>query len=163
MTSEPIEPEVRAEAESTGSPSEALNFLKDTSSGPWSLTSIRDGALTGATFPNGMDLTRWVRDRLGRANLYWQINTLRRDLTEKAPKAKLEDVAKLDRLHVDIDPDPDAPGTFEEQRAAILALLQDEDRLKEAGLPGLPTFIIDSGGGYWAFWDLIEPYCFGEG
>lgn len=169
MSSEQIDPSLRAEIAAvgtTGSVIEVVDFLRGiTPVGPWSLTAIRDGVLTGKTFDqrSNQDLNRWLRERLGRTNLYWQVNPLRRELTDKAPKARLEDVMSLDRLHVDIDPDHTAPGTVEEQRAAILALLQDEDRLKEAGLPGGPTIIVDSGNGYWAFWDLVEPLALGDG
>lgn len=166
-----IDPQVRAELEAvgatTGSALEASDFLRTLidRAGPWPLTAIKDGELHGITFgPRDLsDMNRWLRDRLGRWNLFWQVNTLRRDLVPNSPKAKLEDVATLNRLHVDIDISPDAPGTFEEQRATILALLKDEARLKEAGLPGGPSFIIDSGGGYWAFWNLVEPHSFGNG
>lgn len=169
MSSEQIDPSLRAEIAAvgtTGSVIEVVDFLRGiTPVGPWSLTAIRDGVLTGKTFDqrSNQDLNRWLRERLGRTNLYWQVNPLRRELTDKAPKARLEDVMSLDRLHVDIDPDHTAPGTVEEQRAAILALLQDEDRLKEAGLPGGPTIIVDSGNGYWAFWNLVEPLALGDG
>jgi hypothetical protein len=172
MSIEPIDPQVREEVEVTGSPHEAQSFLRQYSQmlGPWHLTAITDLpdgniAIVGASFDNknSGDMVKWVRERLGRANLYWQVNSLRRDLVPKAPKAALEDVAAIERLHVDIDCDPNAPGTFEDQRAAILALLQDEERLREAGLPGGPSFVIDSGGGYWAFWNLVEPFSLPSG
>jgi predicted P-loop ATPase len=136
----------------------AAQFLKDLrSSGPWTVTAINDGRLNSVTFVErgrGM-MAKWIAERNGKINLYWHINPTYGD---PGNKASLEDVSHIERLHVDIDLNPSSSLPIEDQRAAILTLLGDEARLKECGIPGVPSFIIDSGGGYWAFWDLVEPY-----
>jgi len=141
----------------TGNYSTAFDFLKAIRlHGPWTLTSIHDGTLRSETFgPRTITaMGRWVRERSGRVNLYFHINPT----YGHATKSKLEQVSHLERLHVDIDPDYNSPTHVDDQRRAILALLLDEARLQKIGLPGGPTSIVDSGGGYWAFWDLVEPY-----
>ena len=119
--------------------------------GPWHLTSIRVDrtGIAGRSFHDVEEMRSWIEARNGEENLYFQINPLRHDL--KGQKAKITDVAALAWLHVDIDPrigeDPN------EERTRILGLLSSN--LPE-GVPP-PTFIVDSGGGYWGFWRLKEP------
>ena len=144
-------------AEENNSAREALDFLKIVYPvGPWKLTGIGSNGLHAHTFTyKGIsNATRWIHEhRL--ENLYWQVNPVNERALVRA-KAAMEDVTELARLHVDIDPNC----TGEEgirQRAKILELLQDEKRLKEFGIPGLPTIVIDSGNGYWAIWELSIP------
>jgi hypothetical protein len=80
--------------------------------------------------------------------IYFAVNPLKRPMTKKAGK---EDVASAQWLWVDLDPRKGAELIPERQE--MLALLTD--RLPE-GLPE-PTWIIDSGRGYWAFWKLLTP------
>lgn len=148
-------PEAAGEGNQGGN---AAQFLKDLRlMGPWTVTSINDGRLNSVTFAERGrgTMAKWIADRNGKVNLYWHINPTYGD---PGNKASLEDVSHIERLHVDIDLDSASTLPIEEQRAAILALLSDEARLKECGIPGVPSFIIDSGGGYWAFWDLVEPF-----
>lgn len=148
-------PEAAGEGNQGGN---AAQFLKDLRiMGPWTVTSINDGRLNSVTFAERGrgTMAKWIADRNGKVNLYWHINPTYGD---PGNKASLEDVSHIERLHVDIDLNPTSGLPIEDQRAAILALLEDEARLKECGIPGVPSFIIDSGGGYWAFWDLVEPF-----
>lgn len=139
-------------------PRQAATFLRDLrGGGPWSVTSIQDGMIHTETFSGdrGYNAMRdWITARIDRLNLYWWVNPA---YGSPGTKAALEDVACLERLHVDLDPDKKSTMPEEQQRALILALIQDEARLKKIGLPGLPSFLIDSGGGYWAFWNLATP------
>lgn len=133
-------------------------------SGPWTISSIIDNPdpnadnpviIRGRTFHDRQegDLQRYLKDRNGQVNLYWQINPLTKD---PGNKAHLHVVKSVDRFHVDLDP---RKGTHdrEAERQLILQLLEDEPRLKSLGLPGGPSLIIDSGNGFWGFWDLVEP------
>ena len=143
----------------------ALDFLKIIyPQGPWTISSIIDNPdpdasnpvlIRGRTFHERQlgDLERYLKDRNGQVNLYWQINPLRCD---PGNKAHLQDVRAITRFHVDLDP---RKGTHdrEAERLLIRELLDDEPRLRDLGLPGLPTCVIDSGNGYWGFWDLAEP------
>lgn len=144
---------------------ESLDFLKYIyPEGPWTITSITENPDKEATNPviirartfyehQTNDLTRHLEERNGESNLYWQINPL---LRNPSAKALLHDVREVPRLHVDLDP---RKGTHdrEAERKLIRDLLADEARLKAHGLPGLPSLIIDSGNGYWAFWNLDHP------
>lgn len=142
-----------------GDPASALEFLRwARPEGPWVLTAIppEGGVTQTVTFdPGSADrLKAWVAERDGTLNLYWMVNPPRAVLTSKAKK---EDVDALEFLHVDLD--PAKPGKdlrtdelqawVESERKRILALLQ--------GFSPPPSAIVDSGGGYQAFWRLEEP------
>lgn len=126
----------------------AVDFLRRWAPvGPWVLTSIvPDGKTKTDTFQASETerLTRWINERQGIQNIYFQVNPARRHLTSKASKA---DVAALAWLHVDIDPDEgEAP---QATKARALAVLR--------GHSNPPTVIVDSGGGVQAFWQLAVP------
>ena len=77
-----------------------------------------------------------------------------------AKKAKATDIAALTYLHVDIDPrkwsaevEIDKAAYLDEERTRILSLFREG---RPAGIPK-PTAIVFSGGGYQAFWKLVEP------
>lgn len=69
-------------------------------------------------------------------NCYWSPNTVKGRLNKKPTKA---DIARLHYVHLDLDDPSDA------------AL----ERLRGYRLP--PTFIVFSGGGYQAFWEISDP------
>lgn len=126
-----------------------LDFLrKFQPAGPWVLTSIiPDGKITTRTFmaDQGDLLDEWIAGVNGHENIYFHVNhTGDRRLSKKATKA---DIVSSEWLHVDGDPRPGHDRDAE--RARILAAL-------EAFTPK-PSIIIDSGGGYQAFWRLAEP------
>lgn len=122
--------------------------------GPWVLTAVhpqrqsapKEELIETRTFSEETlpDMVAWLERNNGWRNIYWMVNEARGALTKKASK---EDVESLTFLHVDCDP---PKGTdLEASRAEILARLR-------AFRPE-PTAIIDSGGGYQAFWRLSEP------
>lgn len=82
-------------------------------------------------------------------NVYFSVNPPARRMTKKALRV---DIEKMAFLHVDLDPRAGEDAT--EERARLLALLTTN--LPE-GVPA-PSAIVDSGGGYWGFWRLDEPF-----
>lgn len=132
-----------------GNNEEALRFLKWLRpAGPWVVTAISPDkrGLNTKTFDAKTvdDLMGWLNHHNGVDNCYVMVNPSRGHLDKKASK---EDVEALELLHVDCDPPKGADITS--SRAEILARLQ-------AFRPA-PSAIIDSGGGYQAFWRLKEP------
>jgi hypothetical protein len=122
-----------------------VDFLRNfRPGGPWVLTSIvPDGKISTRTFMADQTnlLCEWLAGVNGHENVYFHVNaTGDRRLNKKATK---EDIVSAEWLHVDVDP---APGRDREQ---ILAALN-------AFAPA-PNIILDSGGGYQAFWRLAEP------
>jgi hypothetical protein len=125
--------------------------------GPWLLTAIpverKSGLPTNTQTFYPKDAARvdsWISDLdNGDFNFYFSVNPPNRDMDKKATRL---DIKELSFLHVDLDPrageDPD------EERKRILNLLTE-------GLPKdmpKPSAITDSGGGYWAFWRLKDPF-----
>ena len=91
----------------------------------------------------------WIAAQNKTRNVYWTVNPVLKPLAKKPARA---DIATLEYLHVDVDPDKDKP--LEEERARIARLFSEE------GWPeGAPraTLLVDSGGGYQAFWQLAQP------
>lgn len=133
---------------------EAIDFLTRIQSpgGPWAITAINPegGPTETATFTADQmeTMTAWLAARNGKVNLYFGVNPVRWPVTKKAAR---EDIAAMTWLHVDLDPEPGE--NFDAERARILSSL----RSPPGDLP-LPTLIIDSGGGYQAFWKLAEPF-----
>lgn len=129
----------------------ALEFLtRWAPEGPWVLTAIaveRKGIET-ATFYPGDNAEAWIEKYNGQRNIYFHVNPPVRDLTRKAERS---DIARVDWLHVDID--PRAGEDLDAERERALGLLTE--RLPK-GVPR-PTCIVFSGGGYQGFWRLKEP------
>ncbi len=112
--------------------------------GPWLLTAIvPDGRVDTRSFGAGDEkaLTSWLD---GERNHYFSVNRPRDGVTGKASKP---DIGYALALHVDVDPRINED--FDEERARIMARI-------EAFEPR-PSVVIDSGGGYQAFWLLREP------
>ena len=100
----------------------------------------------------------WIADRNGPEglNVYLTLNTVRRSF--KGNKPAESDITEVRTLQVDLDPRsvPDGwQGTptawVDAERARILVSLTTE---LPPGVPGPPTLVIDSGGGYWGLWLL---------
>ena len=134
-----------------GDTSAAVAFLEAWSpSGPWVLTSIiPDGKTTTATF-QGTEAGRtsvcdWINRRQGSQNIYFTVNPVMNSTCSKPTKA---DVRGMIALHVDID--PRAGENLATERNRALNLLQE--------FKPQPTVIIDSGGGYQAFWMFDRVY-----
>jgi hypothetical protein len=121
--------------------------------GPWLVVAIdpHKKGIAAATFgkPTIADLRAWLEEQgtTRRRNLYFAVNTCKR-MAKKPTKA---DVIGLDALHVDVDPRVGEDLGAERER--ILALLRDPTAL---GIPK-PSCIVDSGGGFQAFWRLKDP------
>lgn len=137
---------------------EALDYLRWLRpEGPWVLTSIppEGGVTETATFgpETEGELVSWIAKRDGRLNLYYMVNPPRGPLTSKAKK---EHVDAMEFLHVDLDPrkppkdmrDDELPAYNERERERILESLE--------GFEPRPSAVVDSGGGYQAFWRLEE-------
>jgi hypothetical protein len=124
----------------------AFTFLKSWEpNGPWCLTGIvPDGPAETATFYDFQHATRWIDARNGAKNLYFSVNRPSHDLTKKARKA---DIGHALALHVDLDPEKDKP--LEAERERIRALVE--------GMKPEPSIVIDSGGGFQAFWLFHDP------
>lgn len=117
--------------------------------GPWVLTTIAEGrAPTTRTFKpeTKQQLLPWLEASDGIENIYFQVNVCVRDHVAK--KTDKEDMAAAEWLHVDVDPSAGAD-LFDAERSNILKKLE--------GHSPKPSLIIDSGGGYQAFWRLSEP------
>ncbi|MEO1015360.1 MAG: DUF5906 domain-containing protein [Pseudomonadota bacterium] len=111
---------------------------------------VPDGRISTATFTAEQTDTmmEWVASKVGHENLYCQVNSSGdKSLTRKASKS---DIVAAEFLHVDLD----APGgvSADELPGARTKLLE---KLREFG--PAPSAILDSGGGYQAFWRLSEP------
>lgn len=125
----------------------AIEFLqKFRPNGPWTLHSIKPegGAPTTATFTDVEAMRDWIHARNGKENLYFSVNPTKTEMAKKSTKA---DVSVMAALHVDCD--PRSGEDFERERQRILRALQAS--------VFKPTVIIDSGGGYQAFWKLRQP------
>jgi len=140
-----------------------LEFLTGWSEdGPWWATSIpREGGRTETvTFTNLGDFTEWKAKWSGKKNLYFSVNDLSPNTSEKASK---DEVTRVRGLHVDVDPRPIEGGPDgrmpeelaahnQAERARIRAMADDWERdCKKLPFPR-PTAVIDSGGGYQFFW-----------
>ena len=132
----------------------SIDFLKKVyPEGPWLLLAIpqnRQGKLVSGYFKPATEAPCrvWLAAYAHTHNIYWSVNE---PLFEEAKKAGNKDIKAVHYFHVDVD--PRAGEDLQSERARILADLQTPKK----GVPGLPSFVIDSGGGYQAFWKLDQP------
>ena len=131
---------------------QSVAFLKKwLPTGPWVLTAIgldRTGIETRTFRPaEEQELRKWLEQQGSHRNVYFSVNPPTRDLTKKAERT---DILELAWLHVDIDPRAGEDVAAEQARA--LSLLTNPP----GGVPK-PTVIVFSGGGYQGFWRLREP------
>lgn len=130
---------------------EAGEFLsKWRPDGPWILTAISldKQSIITKTFDDLALVDNFVSEHEGIRNIYFTVN---RTISSVNKKPMKEVMLAGDWLHVDIDPKEGAD--IGKERGRILSLLMGE--LPE-GIPE-PTVVIDSGGGYQAFWKLKTP------
>lgn len=130
----------------------AVEFLKLVyPDGPWVLTAIRTDrkAIETRTFYPAQEelLLAWLKGYNGDRNIYWSVNPPLRDLSKKAER---EDIKEVAYLHVDIDPRAGEDLAAERERCAALFA----EKLP-TGVPA-PTAVIFSGGGYQGFWRLEQ-------
>lgn len=131
--------------------------------GPWLLTAIpverseESPSPPTRTFYPGDDVAEWMQQYYGGDyNFYFSVNRPWSDMSKKAARL---DIKEMCFLHVDLDPrvpDPDADKAQHniDEKHRIEQLLTD--KLPE-GIP-MPSALVDSGGGYWGFWRLREPF-----
>ena len=121
--------------------------------GPWILVSIAPDKANGAaiqtrTFDDASQAQAWAQVQNQTNNLYFHVNRTSGPL---AVKAKKEDIAAVEYLHVDVD--CRIGEDFEHERERIKALLTSN---LPKDIPA-PSLVIDSGGGFWGMWRLVEP------
>jgi hypothetical protein len=126
----------------------AVNFLSQFFDGEIIVVTsiIPDGRTYTKSFgaDDKKELIHFIDSLQGKRNIYFQVNPVKEQVSKKTSK---DDIKTLSWLHVDIDPRDGYP--IEDERVRILEKLQNS--------PLKPTVIIDSGGGYQAFWKLKEP------
>ena len=135
----------------------ALTFLNTfRPDGTHILTAIhpekRGSVLTAPFRDDDEAMSSWIGQRQAEGyNLYFSVNSVIRPENKKASR---DNIRALDYLHVDLDlPAGTTPETLEAERAKLLAQLTTD---LPPGVPA-PTWVVDSGGGYWGFWKLDEP------
>lgn len=120
--------------------------------GPWVLTAIRTDrkAIETRTFRPSQEAEciAWLKQYNGERNIYWSVNPPLRDLSKKAER---EDIKEVAYLHVDVDPRVNEP--LDEERVRLEALFGSK---LPSAVPA-PTAVLFSGGGYQAFWRLEVP------
>ncbi len=137
----------------------SIEFLKAFHpDGPWVLTAIpatRRGIEVETFGPDTeADAVAWIARYNKKQNLYFSVNVPMHAVQKKTSKTDIEFVAYL---HVDIDPrapdddKKDKAKHLDEERARIKKLILEDCPI----VP--PTWVVDSGGGYQAFWKLVEP------
>lgn len=119
-------------------------------SGPWMLTAISTDKKTirAKTFSadESGKVQSWL-EKFGNFNLYYSVNRPVESAFEK-PKLLKSEIAAAHFLHVDVDP----------REGEDLASEQERIRKLVEGYKIQPTFIIFSGGGYNALWQLEKPF-----
>lgn len=100
------------------------------------------------------DIGPWLEEHKG-ANLHFRPNPLAGPTGSGGGGAAVKaDILAATCVHVDLDPiDPPAGADKAEHHAA------ERERLRKQidAFPLAPSFLIDSGGGYQAFWKLVTP------
>lgn len=136
----------------------AIHFLEQWApTGPWTLVaiSVDKKEIETATFrpsSNG-HLQGWIDQYNGERNLYFAVNPTTRDCSNHE-FPRLDEIAALSWLHVDLD--PRAGEDLAAERIRCLAAL----RSPPGSIPP-PTCIIYSGGGFQGFWRLAGPFPIG--
>lgn len=118
---------------------DAVGFLRIMRpEGPWVLTAIvpDKNRISTTTFRADQceQMAQWIASREGHENLYWQVNSSGDAVLHK--KAAKADIVLAEWLHIDIDGD---------KGEAWFTLEAFEPQ---------PQIILDSGGGYQAFWRI---------
>ncbi len=139
---------------------EYLKLFRPMGEGFWLPMAIRVDKMETNVVPFSPDQTKEARGWLERYgernedwtkahNVYYHLNSVDRMMTKKAEKA---DIVAVNYFHVDLDPRPGEELQPEKDR--FLKMLTTN---LPKGVPK-PTFIVDSGAGYHAYWKLKEPF-----
>lgn len=131
----------------------AIDFLYQWGpEGPWVLTAISTDKKSIKTrcftAEHSAEMEAWIVENNGNRNLYFQVNPSIRNEDVKSARTNIQ---SLSWLHVDVDPRPGED--LQDERDRALKMLQ----APPSDVPP-PTVIVDSGGGYQAFWALEEPF-----
>jgi len=132
---------------------ESVDFLRRWPNALWVLTAIeptKKRGITTATFQGSSEESEareWLEKYGAKRNVYFHVNPT---LTPLSKKAKIQDMAAMVCLHVDVD--PRAGEDVAQEQARILSVFKDN--LPPGQLP--PSCVIFSGGGYQGFWLLKE-------
>ena len=111
--------------------------------GPWWLVCIRDGGLRGETFSDAERAEKWALGKnADKWNIYYHINPHHEG--SHTGKALKKDIAQVEWLYADIDPDPTKE--FNGERARLLQLAEKSKK----------TLAVDSGNGIQLLWRLNE-------
>ena len=115
---------------------------------PWVLTAITPDKkrIETRTLSDVESVRVWLDKYSGERNIYYVINPC--EPIQKKPNEL--DITEMKWIHVDVDPREGED--FREERERILTMLSSPPQ----DIP-TPTAIVDSGGGYQAFWRLREP------
>ena len=134
-----------------------VKFLTDVRpAGPWLLTAINPEPPKATDTRSFMPseeaaLREWLQKHHDSGwGLYWSTNPAVND--KLAKKASKKEIKAVEYLHVDCD--PRVGEDFAAERERIFETLLGGER---PAIVPLPTFVVDSGGGYQAFWQLDEP------
>ena len=134
---------------------QAVQFLQWLDKDGWhNLVAIdpNTGRLAGQTFRPGSwdEIAKWVAARIGLYNIYFSVNEPKPNAQDD--KLSKEDIAAIRAIHVDIDPNEQNATEFAAKRShaeSYVAQLRNDPA-------GVPSSVIDSGGGYQCFWKLAE-------
>jgi len=137
---------------------ESIEFLKlYAPEGPWDLVAfpIEGGGPKAKRFApvQADECGAWIEQRAADGhNLYFHVNP------NNAPdrKALKTEVTEVRYLHVDLDPH-DGEDWDDAQDRMTRLLFEELPSLGDAGKVHKPTFVVDSGNGYWGFWKLDPP------
>jgi hypothetical protein len=145
--------ELAGEAQAGPQLGEAVQFLEWLRpGGPWILIAIiPDGETTTITARNEKEVAQFVRAHDGTRNLYYSINPTRTAMTKKAKKT---DIATIEYLLADLDPNKKIKEKPEDAKARYLAALENFKPKASA--------VIDSGNGIQVLWKLTEPIDIGR-
>lgn len=117
--------------------------------GPWCFTTYSPHIRGGGFFPSAAkDAAAWVQQWDGKQDVYFLLG-----IPDGKPVGQTKKEAMLGTAWLWVDLDPRAGEDLQEERQRILARLTTN---RPKGVP-TPTCIVDSGRGYWGFWQLTEP------
>jgi putative DNA primase/helicase len=113
--------------------------------GPWALTAIiPDGTTVTETFVDESGCEAFIQQHKSSRNIYYTLNAVKSSVSKKPTK---QQIAQIEYLHVDAD--PEAGETPEQFKARFLPTARK--------FHAKPTFIVDSGNGIQLLWRLQKP------
>ena len=130
--------------------SDPIEFLRRYSpDGPWVLSTFSPDTRGAGFLPSSAaDAAAWVQQWNNKRDVYFLLG-----MPQGKPMGQPKKEAMLGTAWLWVDLDPRAGEDLQQERKRILASLTDALPL---GIPA-PTCIVDSGRGFWAFWQLSEP------